>query len=156
MAQNLISATLPAPEAAMVQQELTSVKSRMPFLSSLQAQEVNTLFKVGNAYLPFVDQIYQIVQTHPEILPSVFNKEEFFRDYELFKTLSPILSQISELTEGIKKTFTSVGSDTIVESLEVYAAVKQNKDKVPGLSVKCDELAVFFKKAKAKTEETSK
>ena len=33
----------------------------------------------------------------------------------------------------------------------MYASVKQNKDKVPGLSVMNDELATFFKKAKAQT-----
>jgi hypothetical protein len=56
------------------------------------------------------------------------------------------------LAEGIQKTYTAVGSDTLVASLEVYASVKQSKDKVPGLSVVSDEMGAFFKKAKSKPE----
>jgi len=150
MAQNLISATLTATEAAEVLQILATVKSKMPYLSTLQKTDVSGLFKVGNAYLPFIDKIYQVVTTHPEILPTIFDREEFIRDYELFNSIRPILNQINELAEGIQKTFIAVGSDTLVASLDVYAAVKLNKDKVAGLSVMNDELAMFFKKAKAK------
>jgi hypothetical protein len=92
------------------------------------------------------------VITHPEILPGIFDKEEFLRDYELLNTLRPVYNQINELAEGIQKTFTAVGSDTLVAALEVYASVKQSKDKVAGLSVMNDEMAVFFKKAKAKSD----
>lgn len=155
MAQNLISATLTATEVAEVLQSLAAVKTKMPFLSALQKTDVSSLFKVGNAYLPFIDKIYQVVSTHPEILPAIFDKEEFLRDYELLNTIRPIYNQINELAEGIQKTFTAVGSDTLVASLEVYASVKQNKDKVPGLSVVSDEMAVFFKKAKAKPDTTA-
>ena len=154
MSQNLISATLPAADAAEVAQNLSAAKAKMPFLSALQATDVSSLFKVGNAYLPFIDKVYQVVVSHPEILPAVFDKDEFLRDYELFNTIRPILNQANELVEALQKTYTAVGSDTLVAALEVYASVKQHKDKVPGLSATNDELAVFFKRARAKTTET--
>jgi hypothetical protein len=64
--------------------------------------------------------------------------------------LRPILNQVNELAESIQKTFTAAGSDSFVAALEVYASVKQSKDKVPGLSVIANEMGVFFKKTKAK------
>jgi len=152
MAQNLISASLSATDAAEVQQNLMAVKGKLNFLSTLQGGEVNTIFKVGNAYLPFIEKIHQVVLTHPEILPPIFDKEEFLRDYDLFTILRPILNQINELAEGVQKTFIAAGSDTMVAALEVYAAVKQSKDKIPGLSVINDEMAVFFKRARTKTD----
>ena len=155
MNQNLISATLTAADAAEIIQSLTAVKAKMPFLSNLQKADVSTIFKVGNAYLPFIDKIHQVVMTHPEILPGIFDKEEFLRDYELLNSIRPIYNQINELAEGIQKTFTAVGSDTLVAALEVYASVKQNKDKVAGLSVMNDEMAVFFKRARTKTDTTN-
>jgi len=154
MAQNLISATLSVSDAALVQQSLTTVKDKLPFLSVLQAADISSLFKLGNAYLPFIDKIHEVVITHPEILPGIFDKEEFLRDYDLFMTLRPILNQINELAEGVQKTYTALGSDTLVAALEVYSAVKQSKDKVPGLSVMNDELAVYFKKTKQKVAAT--
>mgnify|MGYP001810422100 CR=1 FL=1 len=151
MSQNLISASLPAEDAADVQQNLAAAKAKLGFLLSLQTEDVVTLFKVGNAYLPFIDKAYQTMVAHPEIIPPVFNQEEFIQDYNLLSTLRPIFTQINELAESIQKTFTAVGSDALVASLEIYSTVKQNKDKVPGLASTADEMAVFFKKSKAKT-----
>ncbi len=156
MAQNLISASLSAADATAISESLSNVKAKMPFLSTLQKTETNSLFKVGNAYLPLIDKIHQVVITHPEILPAIFDKEEFLRDYELFNAIRPIFNQINELAEGIQKTFTAVGSDTLVAALEVYSSVKQNKDKVPGLSVMNDEIAVFFKRSRQKAESPAK
>ena len=150
MAQNLISAALSAEDAAAIQKSLTDAKAKLSFLLSLQTEDIATLFKVGNAYLPFIEKAYQTVIAHPEILPAVFDKDEFLKDYNLLIALRPIFNQINELAESIQKTFMAVGSDAMVASLEIYSAVKQNKDKVPGLAVTADEMAVFFKKTKAK------
>lgn len=150
MSQNLISATLQAEDAADVQQSLAAVKAKLSFLLSLQTEDVATLFKMGNVYLPFIDKAYQTMVAHPEIIPPVFNQEEFSMDYNLLSALRPIYSQINELAESIQKTFTAVGSDALVASLEINSAVKQNNDKVPGLAITADEMAVFFKKSKAK------
>jgi len=156
MAQNLISASLPEADAAEVSLDLSNAKSKLKFLLSLQTEDVVTLFKVGNAYLPFLDKVYQVVDEHPEILPAVFDVVEFKKDYQLFKTLIPIQTQINELAEGLQKTSYAVGSDALVAALEVYAAVKQHKDKVPGLNATADELAVFFKRTRTKSDTTVK
>lgn len=152
MSQNLISATLLAQDASEVQQLLTDAKAKLSFLLSLQTDDVITLFKVGNVYLPFIDLAYQTTIAHPEILPGVFDKDEFIRDYMLLSALRPIFNQMNELLESLQKTFMAVGSDAMIEALEVYSAVKQNKDKVPGLAATAEQTAVFFKKSKPKTE----
>lgn len=153
MSQNLISATLSGEDAASVQENLASAKSKLSFLLSLGKDDVVTLFKVGNAYLPFIDLAYQTVVSHPEILPAVFDKAEFLKDYELLKKLRPIFNQMNELAEAVQKTFMAVGSDTLVAALEVYDAVKQHKDKVPGLDATAADMAVFFKKSKSKVNQ---
>lgn len=152
MSQNLISATLSGEDAASVQENLASAKSKLSFLLSLGKDDVATLFKVGNAYLPFIDLAYETVISHPEILPAVFNKAEFLKDYELLKKLRPIFNQMNELAEAVQKTFMAVGSDTLVAALEVYDAVKQHKDKVPGLDATAADMAVFFKRTRTKSE----
>ena len=154
MSQNLISATLSAQDAAEVQQHPINAKTKLNFLLSLQTADVITLFKAGNAYLPFIDLAFQVVTAHPEIIPPVFDKEEFNRDYQLLSSLRPIFNEINELAESIQKTFTAVGSDAMIGALDIYTAVKQNKDKVPGLTATAEEMAVFFKKSKAKSEPT--
>jgi len=152
MSQNLISATLPAADAAEVQLKLNEIKEKLGFLLSLQSSDIQGIIKLGNAYTPFINLINQTVAQHPEILPAVFNKEEFARDYELLNTLHLLLNQINELAEGLQKTVYAIGSDVLVASLDVYSSVKQHKNKVPGLKATSDELGVFFKKARIPKE----
>lgn len=156
MSQNLISAALPVEKANGVQQHLSAVKTELDFLLSLQTSDIVSMFKVGNAYLPFVDLAHQAISAHPEILPGAFNKEEFIKDFALLTALRPIVNQINELAESIQKTYTAVGSDALSEARDVYDYVKQNKDKVPGLNVIADEMAKFFKKSKMKADQNSK
>ena len=156
MSQNLISASLPAADAAEIKQLLTSIQTKMPFLVNIQSDEVLSFPKVGNSLKPFIDLACETVKTHPEILPGVFDKEEFIRDNDLFNTLRPLQTIISELSEALNKTTMAAGSDSMVAALEVYAAVKQHKDKVPGLAVIADQMADFFVKTKAKTSSTAK
>jgi hypothetical protein len=153
MTQNIISAELPVAEADEVLQHLAGIKTKLNFLLSLQASDITGMFKPGNAYLPFVDLAYQAVNDHPEILPPVFDKDEFMKDYALLKAMRPIVSQINELAESIQKTFTAVGSDSLAEARDVYDYVKQNKDKVPGLNVIANEMGKFFKKARNRKKE---
>ncbi|MGC3977571.1 MAG: hypothetical protein QM751_04655 [Paludibacteraceae bacterium] len=75
----------------------------------------------------------------------------YVRLVNIFTTLVPILNQVQELAEGLQKSVTAAGSDSLVAALEVYAAIKQHKDKVSGLSVMHDEMLPFFKKTKSKT-----
>jgi len=151
MAQNLVSATLTEETKNQILAKLTEIKSALDFLLSLQPKEVRSLFKPGNTFAPLIDKAYQVVIDHPEILPSVFDKEEFIRDYQLSKDLTPIDNQINELSESVSKTLMAISSDALNGTLEVYAAVKQNKDKVPGLNVVAAEMAEFFKKAGKKS-----
>lgn len=52
---------------------------------------------------------------------------------------------INELTANIRKTYTTVGSDTLVAALESVYHCETNKDKVAGVVVTADEMDVFFK-----------
>jgi len=149
MSQNLISATLAPADAAEVQQCIATAKAKLSFLISMAPGDVSGIIKVGNVYIPFIDLAYQVVIAHPEILPAVFDKDEFLSDYALFSTIRPILTQINELAEGLQKTYIAAGSDTMVAALDVYATVKQNKDKVAVLDATATQMANFFKKTKA-------
>ncbi len=156
--QNLISAELLAEKQASVVQKLKEVLADLDFLLSLQTDEVKGIFKAGNNYLPFIEKAHYVVNSHPEILPSVFNAEEFNKDYTLAKSLSPIVNMSGELSRGLERTNIAVNSDLLTVALEVYSITKINRDRVPGLSAIADEMAVFFQKSRksaAATKETA-
>lgn len=151
MYQNLITGTLVAEDQKVVNDAISVLNEKMPFLLAMQNVDVSKFFKPGNAYQPLLDLALQTAEAHPEILPPVFDAKEFKKDGELYAVLAPIAMRIAELHTGMQKTQIAVGSDTLKGALEVYAAVKQHKNKVPGLSAVYDEMREFFRKNKIKT-----
>lgn len=144
--QNLISATLTAETKTKILQQLAEIKNELDFLLTLQPDEVRGLFKASNGFSPLIEKAYNTVNNHPDIMPNVFNIAEFKRDYELSRELAPIAGRIKELSDSIQNTLIAVNSDALAGTLEIYAAVKQHRDKVPGLNVVADEMAVFFQR----------
>ncbi len=144
--QHLVSVVLPLEKKIEILQKLAEIKDDLEFLLSLQPDEVKSIFKVANGYAPFIEKAYKTVNDHPEIIPAISSKDEFFKDYQLSQDLTLIANQVQELNEGLEKTLTAINSDTLNGALEVYAAIKQHRDKVPGLNVVAQDLAEFFKK----------
>jgi hypothetical protein len=152
--QNLVSASLSPETRADVMEKLAAIKKSLGFLLTLKTEQKQSLFKVGNGYAPFVEQAYDVVMSNPEILPVVFDSDEFKKDYRLSKDLTAIVNQMRQLVDSLDDTLVAVSSDAITEALEVYSAVKQNSNRVPGLKVAETEMAEFFKKPKRKTAVT--
>ena len=151
--QNLVSASLTAETVTEILQAFAVIKTKLDFLLALQPNEIRSLFKAANGFAPFIEKAHLAVQNHPEIMSKVFNTAEFERDYRLSKDLTPIANQSKELSDGLQKTLMAVNSDALAEALEIYAAIKQNRDKIPGLSVLADEMAVFFQKSGKKVDQ---
>ena len=148
--QNLISAALAPETKTDVLQKLADIKTKMGFLLTLQPDQIHGIFKAGNGYAPFIDKAHSAINSNPQIIAGVFDLEEFNKDYTLSKDLTAIVSQIDQLADSLNNTLLAVNSDAMSAALEVYAAVKQNRDKVPGLNVVAEEMSEFFKKAKKK------
>ena len=144
--QNLISASLTPEQKASILEKLTGLKGELNFLISMVTGERNEYIKVGNVMLPFMDIAHSVSIAHPEILSAVFDKLEYDNDYKLTKDLVEIGSVISELNSSVQATLFAANSDTMVESLDVYAAAQANQKKVPGLEVDVAEMRTFFKK----------
>ena len=147
-AQNLVSANLSAEAKERVLAHLEGIRKELDFLAAFGEKELRGLFRAGTGFAPLLDKAYLVAGEHPEILPSIFPSEEFKRDYRLYKELAPIASQVEQLARSLEGTMTALSSDTLMEALEVYAAVKQHRDKVPGLGVVAADMGVFFAKAR--------
>ena len=148
--QNLVSATIAPETQAAVLAKLVEIRSSLDFLLSLSGEEAQSLLKVGNNYAPFLDKARRAVDSYPDIMPRLFDLEEFHRDYQLSKDLGVITDQVNQLAESLKNTLAAVNADAMAAALEVYSAVKHNADREPGLTRVQAELAEFFKKSRAK------
>lgn len=151
--QNLISDSISEEQKTAVLQRLQEIKAELSFLLTLQPDEIMGLVKAGNSFAPFIQQAYNTVNDHPEIMPGVFDTDEFKRDCELSRDLGVIETQARELANSLENTLMAANSDAMNGALEVYAAVKQNRDKVPGLNVVAEDMAEFFKRSKRNKNE---
>lgn len=146
-AQNLVSGALTEEQKAAVTGAIQTIKEGIPTLVVLQPQEKKEFVRVGNTYIPFIDLAHQVMVEHPEVMPGIFDTAEFNRDYQLAIDLLPILGQLNELAESVEDTIFAARSDVMSGALEVYAAVQQNKDKIPGMDTVAAQMASFFKRA---------
>jgi len=145
-AQNLISTTLTDEQKASINQKIEGLKTDLGFATSIPGEEKKDYVRIGSSMLPLLDLAHDTVTAHPEILPGVFDKAEFQKDYQLSKDLFSIVAQLDEILESVRNTMFAATSDCMVETLEVYAAVQQHKDKVTGLEATADGMKAYFKK----------
>lgn len=152
--QNLVSATLAAETKAEILAKLAEIRAKLDFLVTLEPDQMKGLFKASNGYTPFIEKAYSISKAHPEILPGFLSVEELGKDVALIESLRPIQSMVNELAKGIQDTMVAANSDALGQCLEIYTAVKQYSDKVPGLTSSQEELSVFFQRSPRKTTST--
>ncbi len=149
MEQNLISAVITAEDVALINGAIETIKQKLPFLITFTENQKKEIHKLGNTLKPFVDDAAGAVNLYPQIMSGTFDKEEYLRDYQLYKTLSEIDGKLASLYSAIEDTLTAAGSDTLGGSLQVYTAVQGNKKKIPGLDTVAAKMQVFFEKKKA-------
>lgn len=144
--QNLISASIPDELKTAINEKITGLERDLGFVISLLPGDKRDYISVGNVMLPFLDLAYNTFKAHPEIMPGLFEKAEYEKDYKLTKDLALIGAKLAELNAAVQTTLHAVTSDAMVESLEVYASVLRNEDRVPGFDVTATDMRQFFKK----------
>lgn len=152
-AQNLVSGALTPEKTLGVTKSLSDVSTNLDMLVILQPDEKKELARVGKTFGPFIELAHGVAVNHPQIMPGVFDIAEFNRDYQLPRDLGPILHQLEELSEAVQDTIFAANSDAMLEALQVYAAVQQNKDKIAGLDTIAAQMADFFKRKKRQPAE---
>ncbi len=145
--QNLVSASITPETKDAILKALAEIKGKLTFLLTLGSEDTAGLFKAGKEYGPFLDLCHSVARSHPEILLTGFNVAEFNRDYELSQNLAAIADVVHELNAAVDQTLTAARSDTLVSCLDIYAASKLYRDKIPGFGVMVDAMAQFFKKS---------
>ena len=149
MEQNLISAVITTEDVALINGAIETIKQKLPFLITFTEEQKKGIHKLGNTLKPFVDDAAETVNLYPQIMSGTFNKEEYLRDYQLYKTLLELNGKLASLNSAVEDTLTAAGSDTLGGSLQVYTAVQENKKRIPGLDTVAARMQVFFEKKKA-------
>ena len=79
--QNTVSASMTAATRAEILEMFASIKGKMDFLLTLQADEIKGIFKAGKEFIPFIDECSRVAKAHPGVVSGVFDLVEFERDW---------------------------------------------------------------------------
>jgi len=154
--QNLVSASITPEAQDAIAKAIADIRTRLGFLLNLQATDVSSMVKAGKELVPFLSECRKVVKGHPEIFTGSFDPQEFEKDYQLADALGPISDEIDQLSEAVRHTLMAARSDALVSGLEVYAATRMHRDKIPGLNVVVDNLATYFKRSPRATAKAAK
>lgn len=140
---NRINATLSNEDKTQVLQLIQEIKTKLPFLLDLSAEELRSLPKMGDKSRAFVTQALTLAEQDDTFLPRSFNVAEMRKDVELTESLLPILTALSSLTELLNDTYTLAGSEAYLAGLVVYQSAKAN-GKGSALDASLDALGKRF------------
>jgi hypothetical protein len=148
---NKVSSIFEKQKFDEVMKAFETIKTNMPFLISLTAEEKNALPKFGDRSISFVKKAYEFALANPEILPKNFSVEEMGKDVALYEQLYSVIQVNAVLTEKFYDTYFEVGAESYSSALTVYQQGKLADKDMGGFGSVMDELGKrFVKKSQTK------
>lgn len=123
--ENRINAELSETDRDKILNLLNQVRLLLPFQVNLTPEERKSLVKMGDKSRPFVEQTLIIAEQDESFLPRSFDVNAMRQDKELYEAMSPVFVQISMLFEAVQDTMLLVGSDLMVNALDIYNSAKR-------------------------------
>lgn len=121
---NDVSITIDEVAMQKIADGFKMITSNMPKLITLTPEQRQTLPKMGDKTIAFVNKAYEYAKQNPKIVPSYLNMEEFYKDVTAMNTFFQIVAPIQKLTEEIDDTMMLAGSEAYAAALAFYTALK--------------------------------
>jgi hypothetical protein len=115
------------------------------YLHSLTAEDRQTILKMGDKSLAFVEKTSELAASNPQFCPSYFNLAELNIDIADAVGLRTLSNRLQQFSRSVDDTMMLAGNEAFVQALTFYNAVKQAaRDNVPGAQPLFDELKKRF------------
>lgn len=146
MQQNLISEEIPQSAVDTAAQFLTQAAAVLkPYLKSLTPEERQSIIKMGDKTLPFVNKALAYADNEPAILPNYINLPEGHRDANTANQLDGLGRLGFPLMQSITDTLMMAGSDALAAGLGIYGGAQgAAKNNVPGAATIVADLGQRF------------
>jgi hypothetical protein len=151
---------IPETVITQVHDQLSAILQQLePHTVALTPHERQTLLKMGDKSLAFVEKTHEYAQDNPALVPGFVDLAAFNTDYKDAHGLWAVLALSRQVTTAIEDTMTAAGSDAFHTALTIYHNVQAAaKDDVPGARPIYEDLKTRFPGGKrrggtAETEE---
>jgi hypothetical protein len=150
MNENSISLGIKESDAAEITKAIQVLADKLqPLLIALEASDRQSLAKMKDKSVPFIEKIIQYVESNPEFVPVFLNTDEMKKDFNAFTVLNKFLRPLAQITRNLEDTAMLCGSEAYSAGLIYYGSVKQAaKVNVPKAKAVADDLSVRFEAQK--------
>ena len=124
MKQNLVSLTFTPDQLEAADAALARLEEIFAPLLSLDAEQVRSLFKMGDKSEVFCRSVLQVLAQNPQIVTPALGLPEAQADLAALDALRPRLRRLRALSSRAEDTCTALGADVMAAALEGYALTK--------------------------------
>ncbi len=159
MQENRISIKITDADKANVQTAIATLQTTLaPYLIALDNADRQTLPKMGDNNLPFVQKALDYSVSNPQFVPAYVDVPELKVDVDAVAVLLDFFRPLEQVHSSLSDTIMLSGSEAYVAALAYYNSVKlAAKMKVPGAEAIYNDLRQRFEgqgKAKATVPNT--
>ncbi|WP_339903577.1 hypothetical protein [uncultured Cyclobacterium sp.] len=123
--KNAVSIQFPEADLRAVKEALATLKTILgPQLIALSPSERQTVPKMSDGTLPFVEKVMDYAQSDSQFLPPYVDLQELEKDWLAVKELMPLLRDLQQLESNLNDTLMMAGSEAYVGALSYYNSVK--------------------------------
>ena len=146
--ENKINFQIPEEIATQVNAKIQEVITLLtPYLVALSPDERQTIPKMSDKTIPFVEKSIDYCSSAPQFAPGYLDKEGLVLDMQVYKQLVPIYRLIQQLESNLADTIMEAGAESFVASLSFYNSVKQAaRMSIPGSKPIYEDLKKRFNK----------
>jgi hypothetical protein len=150
MNENSISLDIKESDAVEITKAIQVLADKLqPLLIALEASDRQSLAKMKDKSVPFIEKIIQYIESNPEFVPIFLNTDEMKKDFNAFTVLNNFLRPLAQITRNLEDTAMLCGSEAYSAGLIYYGSVKQAaKVNVPKAKAVADDLSVRFEAQK--------
>ena len=146
MSNNIHNQSIPKDKIEIALGKIDEAKEVLrPYLYPLKPEDRQSMLKMGDKSLAFVEKTSELAANNPQFCPSYLNLDELNIDIADAVNLRALNNRLQQLSREIEDTIMLAGSEAFTQSLSFYNSVKQAaRDNVPGAESLFEELKKRF------------
>lgn len=150
--ENRIAFKITTAEKDAILQAITNLNNLLtPLVIALDKRDKQTLSKMSDKSIPFVEKVMQYMKSDAQFVPSYIEVTEAENDFKAFEDLREFLRPLAQITDNLDDTAVLSGSEAWQAALGYYNSVKQAaKMGVPDARAIYEDLRPRFEAQRAK------
>lgn len=143
--RDALSVVIPDQDMRDAKAKLSAIGQLFPFLIELSADEILQLPRINVANHNFVQDVIQVLESHPVPLPNGVSAAEMKKDLDLFDQLDNLAMDYEVMLKKIRNTVTLAGSEAYKSALFAYKIIQTYAESsVPGYGAIYERLKQRF------------